>query len=68
MIKPLLILASLVFTAPAFAQTKETVSFNANKACAELVGIPYASDNFTDEEWVRFKQCLQVMHYFDSKY
>lgn len=28
------------------------------KFCAEVVGIPYASDNFTDEEWRRFQQCM----------
>lgn len=28
------------------------------KFCAEVVGIPYASDNFTDEEWKRFQQCM----------
>ena len=28
------------------------------KFCAEVVGIPYASDNFTDEEWQRFQQCM----------
>ena len=28
-----------------------------NKFCAYVVGIPYASDNFTDEEWNRFLFC-----------
>lgn len=28
------------------------------KFCADVVGIPYASDNFTDEEWQRFQQCM----------
>jgi len=28
-----------------------------NKFCAYVVGIPYASDNFTDEEWHRFEYC-----------
>ena len=28
-----------------------------NKFCAYVVGIPYASDNFTDEEWKRFVYC-----------
>ena len=30
-----------------------------NKFCAEVVGIPYASDNFTDEEWDRFVYCRE---------
>lgn len=28
-----------------------------NRFCAYVVGIPYASDNFTDEEWKRFEYC-----------
>jgi hypothetical protein len=27
------------------------------KYCAKLVGIPYASDNFTSQEWERFVDC-----------
>ena len=30
-----------------------------NMFCAEVVGIPYASDNFTDEEWARFVYCRE---------
>lgn len=30
-----------------------------NKFCVYVVGIPYASDNFTDEEWERFKYCRE---------
>jgi hypothetical protein len=32
-----------------------------NKMCSYLVGIPYASDNFDDEEWERFKVCRKVL-------
>ena len=32
-----------------------------NRVCSFIVGIPYASDNFTDEEWERFKVCRQVL-------
>ena len=32
-----------------------------NRFCARVVGIPYASDNFTDEEWERFKYCRTVL-------
>ena len=28
------------------------------KFCAEVVGIPYASDNFTDSEWQQFQRCM----------
>ena len=30
-----------------------------NQFCSYVVGIPYASDNFTDEEWERFKFCVE---------
>lgn len=33
-----------------------------NKMCSYLVGIPYASDNFNDEEWERFKVCREVLN------
>jgi hypothetical protein len=32
-----------------------------NKFCAYVVGIPYASDNFTDEEWKRFTFCREQL-------
>jgi hypothetical protein len=28
------------------------------RRCAEEVGIPYASDNFSDTEWREFKRCV----------
>jgi hypothetical protein len=28
------------------------------KLCAAAVGIPYASDNFTDAEWKQFQNCM----------
>ena len=28
------------------------------KQCASDVGIPYASDNFSDTEWQEFKRCI----------
>lgn len=32
-----------------------------NKFCATVVGIPYASDNFSDEEWTRFVYCRETL-------
>ena len=29
------------------------------KYCADVVGIPYASDNFTDKEWQQFQRCMR---------
>ena len=28
--------------------------------CASAVGIPYASDNFSPQEWERFKDCTYL--------
>lgn len=28
------------------------------KLCAEAVGIPYASDTFTDKQWEQFQNCM----------
>jgi negative regulator of sigma E activity len=32
-----------------------------NRMCAYKVGIPYASDNFTEEEWRKFQLCRDIM-------
>ena len=32
-----------------------------DRYCSALVGIPYASDNFDDNEWENFKICREVM-------
>lgn len=32
-----------------------------NKFCAYTVGIPYASDNFSDDEWKRFQYCTKTL-------
>ena len=37
-----------------------------NKFCAYVVGIPYASDNFSDAEWEKFKSCVRFMRKFDG--
>ena len=33
-----------------------------NRMCAARVGIPYASDNFTEQEWQQFQLCRDIMH------
>jgi len=35
-----------------------TANPETQKFCAEVVGIPYASDNFTDAEWQQFQNCM----------
>ena len=42
------------------------VSLNVNRLCAAIVQIPYASDNFSDEEWDQFQQCLRFVRQFDG--
>ena len=52
------LLASTLSVSQAHAiQSAEDV----NKVCAYLVGIPYASDNFSDNEWSRFKHCQELL-------
>lgn len=61
-----LLAATLVLSSPSvFAQ--EIYKINANKFCADAVGIPYASDDFTDKEWKLFKQCLNVLRQYKVK-
>jgi hypothetical protein len=47
------LLASTIIAASEYSEQSEKI----NKFCAYVVGIPYASDNFTDEEWKRFTFC-----------
>ena len=37
-----------------------------NRFCADAVDIPYASDNFTDEEWEQFKTCVKFMKQYEE--
>jgi hypothetical protein len=48
-----ILLASVIASAP--VDKSEEI----NRFCAYVVGIPYASDNFNDEEWERFKFCRE---------
>jgi hypothetical protein len=44
----------------------EMITINVNRVCAASVGIPYASDNFSDEEWVKFKNCVNFIQKFKN--
>jgi hypothetical protein len=57
------LLALLVFL-PISVSAQEIYAINVNKMCAAIVGIPYASDNFTDKEWEEFKECVEFVKYF----
>lgn len=56
--------ALILFSSPSYAQ--ELYRINVNKVCAAIVNIPYASDNFSDEEWEEFKNCLRFMSQFQE--
>jgi hypothetical protein len=36
----------------------ESIPVPIAKYCAKVVGIPYASDNFSEQEWKRFTKCV----------
>ena len=55
--KTLLASTVILFSPTAFAQ--EVYPINVNKLCAAIVGIPYASDNFSDKEWQKFNVCVK---------
>jgi hypothetical protein len=64
--KKLLILPFLLaFASPASANDM-MITVNVNRVCAAIVDIPYASDNFSDEEWEQFKKCMRFMRQFDG--
>jgi hypothetical protein len=48
-----------VLLAAAISQGEVDRSELINKFCSYVVGIPYASDNFSDEEWDRFVFCRE---------
>jgi len=60
-----LLLATL-FLFPTGVSAQEVYRININRACAAIVQIPYASDNFNDHEWEQFKTCLRFMSQFEE--
>ena len=64
--KLLLALVPLTFVFP--VQAEETIRMNVNLVCSNLVGIPYASDNFSDKEWEKFKKCVSFFKQYDAVY
>lgn len=69
MIKPILTaIAITMATAPAFATAyDDTVTFSASAVCSELTGVKYPS-KANDKEWKSYLKCIEVMHYFNTKY
>jgi hypothetical protein len=48
-----------ILLASVIASTPMDKTEQINRFCAYVVGIPYASDNFDDEEWQRFVYCRE---------
>ena len=63
--KALIALSIVLFSTPSFAEDM-MIRVNVNRVCAKIVGIPYASDNFSDAEWEQFKQCVRFMRQFNG--
>ena len=63
--KKLAFLLPLLLIKPASAN-EMMITVNVNRVCAAIVGIPYASDNFSDAEFQQFKQCLRFVRQFDG--
>jgi hypothetical protein len=59
-------LLSLALLLPFPVSAQEVYSININRVCAAIVQIPYASDNFTDEEWEQFKTCVKFMKQYEE--
>jgi hypothetical protein len=60
------VLAALSGYMSALPAQAEVASINVNKACASIVGITYASDNFSDEGWEQFRQCRKFLNQFQE--
>jgi hypothetical protein len=52
-----LVLAVLISSYQSLAQARNFYDIDVDRFCAKVVGIPYASDNFTDQEWKEFQDC-----------
>ncbi len=63
MLKALIIAGIIVLPVGAKA---EMITVNVNRVCAAIVDIPYASDNFSDEEWEQFKTCRDYLTRFNN--
>ena len=63
--KKLAFLLPLLFIQPASAN-EMMITVNVNRVCAAIVGIPYASDNFSDSQFQKFKKCLRFVRQFDG--
>ena len=49
-----------------FPVKAEMIMVNVNRVCASIVNIPYASDNFSDKEFEKWKKCVAYIRRFDG--
>ena len=49
------------------AEYDDTVTFSASAVCAELTGTQNPTKS-SDKSWGNYLKCVQVMHYFNTKY
>ena len=61
--KTIIPLLAIPFTF-SFPVKAEMIMVNVNRVCASIVNIPYASDNFSDEEWKKFEECRDYLRQF----
>jgi len=70
--KNLFILFSVVsFSLPSSAEVRfrnRVVSFNSDRVCSNLIGIPKNSDKVSYEEWGKFQSCLRFFELVDGVY
>lgn len=62
--KLLFTLTLILFSTPSYSQELQRI--NINKVFSAVVGIPYASDNFSDLEWQQFKDCLTFIRQYEE--
>lgn len=64
--KKLLAIPFLIACATPASANEMMITVNVNRVCASIVQIPYASDNFSDEEWKQFQKCVRFMRQFNG--
>jgi len=63
--KAIIPLLVIPFATPAFANDM-MIRVNVNRVCASIVNIPYASDNFSDKEFEKWRKCVAYIRQFDG--
>lgn len=64
--KTTIVLSSIFLICIPVSAEDMMIRVNVNRVCAKIVGIPYASDNFSNAEWQKFKQCTLFMRQFNG--